>query len=164
MPQAQRNQLQERAALRMLTSGLYVVTTSDRHEAIAATVSWITQVSIEPKLVTLAAREGSRVERALSVGRSFVINILGQSQQHIAKTFFKCVAAEHGAIGGYRFALGPDSCPILIDAPAWIACDVIERYHGAGDHTLVIGRVQQGEVRSDSEHPLIVRMTPWSYG
>lgn len=164
MPPTSPDRLHERLALRMLTVGLYVVTTHAGQEPIASTVSWVTQVSIEPRLLMVALRRGTRLEETLILGRSFVINILGQGQQQIAKAFFKRTTPEGDTIGGFHFTLSPGCCPVLSDALAWIECDVTDSCIGLGDHRLVFGQLQQSVVHADVEEPLTVRMTPWSYG
>lgn len=153
-----------RAALHMLTSGLYVATTTTSTEIIASTLSWITQVSSEPKLLLLALRHGTRLALALDHHQPFVVNVLGQSQQQLARTFFKRVQATGATIGGHAFYSSPQGCPIIAGTPAWIECVVVDRYTGAGDHLLVIGQVHSAAVAENAEAPLTVRMTPWSYG
>jgi flavin reductase (DIM6/NTAB) family NADH-FMN oxidoreductase RutF len=54
-----------------------------------------------------------------------------------------------------------NGCPVLDRALGWFTCEV-EEFHPTGDHTLVVGRVTDGEVLRPGEM-LIERDLGWEY-
>jgi len=154
----------QKAVLRLLSSGLYVLTTQHGDQIAAATVSWLTQVSFEPPLVMVALRQESRIHDLTRAGGRFGVNVLGQDQQEIAQAFFKPARVEPGTLSGYAYRPGQEECPILVDVPAWFECRVVEVHAGQGDHTLFIGLVTATGLAPDAGPTLALRDTPWSYG
>ena len=154
----------KRAALRMISYGLYVLTAKVEEDIGAATVSWVSQVSFEPALVMVALRKGTGIHNLTKGSGRFVLNILGADQQEMASAFFKRTQVEGNTLSGYRFHLGENGMPILDDVPAWIECDVVEVYQPQGDHALFIGRVTATEARTGAACGLSLSNTSWSYG
>lgn len=152
------------APLRLISYGLYILTTQANGELNGASVSWLTQISFEPKLVLVALRKGTRIQTMVRPGGYFVIHIPGRHQAEMVNTFFKPANVEGGRLSGYAYRLSPHSCPILVDAIGWFECRVVAEHGEQGDHVLVIGEVVGGDVRPEAGEPLALRDTPWSYG
>jgi len=153
-------------ALRLLTNGLYVLTTCVEETLHSATVSWVTQVSVQPTLVLVALRRNSRLAQAVRQAHRFVLNILGADQQALAEQFFTHhiqPAATATDIGGRPFRMDAGHCPLLTDALAWLECRLAAELASPGDHTLILGEVTAAGVRRPGQ-PLVLGMTPWSYG
>ncbi|MGC8781626.1 MAG: flavin reductase family protein [Anaerolineae bacterium] len=152
-------------ALRLLTNGLYVLTTCVEDTLHSATVSWVTQVSVEPTLVLVALRRNSRLAQAVRQAHRFVLNILGADQEALAERFFThhSQPAAATAIGGLPFRMDAGRCPLLTDALAWLECRLVAEPASPGDHTLILGEVTGAGVRRPGQ-PLVLGMTPWSYG
>ena len=110
-------------ALRRLSSGLYVLTTCLSDTLHAATVSWVTQVSIEPPLVLVALRRNSHLAHAVRKAHRFALNILAADQEALAEKFFAHRPRPTGkqTLTGPPFAAG-GHCPLLTDAMAWLEC------------------------------------------
>lgn len=152
-------------ALRLLSNGLYVLTTCVEDTLHSATVSWVTQVSVEPTLVLVALRRNSRLAQAVRQAHRFVLNILGEDQQALAERFFthQTQPATATAIGGLPFRMDVGHCPLLTDALAWLECRLAAEPPSPGDHSLILGEVTGAGVRRPGR-PLVLGMTPWSYG
>lgn len=152
-------------ALRLLTNGLYVLTTCVEDTLHSATVSWVTQVSVEPTLVLVALRRNSRLAQAVRQAHRFVLNILGADQEALAEQFFThhTQPATATAIGGRPFRMDAGHCPLLTDALAWLECRLAAEPASPGDHTLMVGEVTAAGVRRPGR-PLVLGQTPWSYG
>ncbi len=153
-----------RQAMRALTYGLYVLTAATDGEVHAATVSWVTQISFQPRLVAVALKRDSRIHEVVKQAGAFCLNVVGEGQEKLASTFFKFVEADPQTqtIGGYAYALGEAGVPTLPEAAAWIICRMVEEASPQGDHALVIGEVIAGGV-NPGRRPLALRDTPWSY-
>jgi flavin reductase (DIM6/NTAB) family NADH-FMN oxidoreductase RutF len=152
-------------ALRLISNGVFVLTACLDETIQAATVTWVSQVSIEPPLVLVALRRNSLLAHAVRKARRFALNILGPNHDAIAQTFFEHLTAaqeiEH--LGGYEFRLSPARCPLLMDGLAWLECRLAAEAESPGDHSLILGEVTGSGVRFEGK-PLVLGETPWSYG
>jgi flavin reductase (DIM6/NTAB) family NADH-FMN oxidoreductase RutF len=153
---------QKRKSLRNITYGVYVLTAMYEEEYAAATVTWVSQSSLDPPQIMLGLRKGSKTAALVHKTNCFVLNILGESQKQIASAFLKHANVEGNTLNGYSFKIGETCAPILDDAPSYIECKVDELIEGT-DHDVVIAGVINAGVQSD-ESPLNLRSTGWSYG
>ena len=149
--------------LRMLSNGVYVLTSRSNDHYGAATVTWVSQVSFKPPLIMAAVRRESNVFKCLAVSRTAVLHIVGDEQQDIARTFFYPTRAECGTINGEPFAQGRTSAPVLANLPAYVECQVERILDADGDHAMVILGVVEAEC-GNHVRPLTVADAPWEYG
>lgn len=149
--------------LRMLSHGVYVLTSRSAERYGAATVTWVSQASFKPPLIMAAVRRDSNVFRCLAQSGAAVLHIVGECQQEIARRFFRPTAAAAGMINGEPFAEGTTTGPVLFRLPAHIECTVDRIVDTGGDHAVVILRVVEAECR-ERLRPLTVAETPWKYG
>lgn len=149
--------------LRMLSNGVYVLTSRSEDRYGAATVTWVSQVSFKPPLIMAAVRRESNVFKCLSVSRTAVLHIVGDQQQDIAQTFFYPTRAEPGTINGEAFAEGKTTAPVLASLPAHVECSVERILDAVGDHAMVILGVVEAEC-GERMRPLTVADAPWEYG
>jgi len=149
--------------LRMLSNGVYVLTSRSEDRYGAATVSWVSQVSFRPPLIMAAVRRESNVFRCLAESRIAALHIVGDEQHEIARTFFFPTRANCRTINGEPFAEGRTAAPILASLPAHVECRIEQIVDSDGDHAMVILRVVEAEFR-DEVRPLTMAETPWEYG
>lgn len=150
--------------LRLFPYGLFVATSASPEGPRAATISWVTQVSFEPKLVAAAMRKGTSICEAVRVSRRFALHVVDAQQPELARAFFKANAAAPDEIGGYRYGVSAQGVPILSAASAWLECEVVDEAGEAGDHTLFIGRIVDAGMPAPGAQALSLRDTPWHYG
>ena len=152
-------------ALRLLSTGLYVLTSCADDCVHAAAISWVSQVSFEPPLVLVALRRNSHLANSVRNAHRFALNILEVDQTEVAARFLShlTVGATDRAVAGHGFRMSPAHCPLLTDALAWVECRFAAELSNVGDHSLFVGEVTGTGVRR-SGAPLILRDTPWSYG
>jgi flavin reductase (DIM6/NTAB) family NADH-FMN oxidoreductase RutF len=154
----------KRAALRAINYGLYVVTAKHGDQIGAAGVNWVTQASFEPPLVVVCIKEGTDTHDLAIAAGGFVVNVVGEDQIEVAKSFFRPTVVEDGKLNGFEFHPSPvTGAPHLVDLPYWFEATVEQTVH-TGDHTIVIGRVVGAGVHDDSVTPLVLRSTGMSYG
>lgn len=149
--------------LRMLSNGVYVLTSRSEERYGAATVTWVSQVSFKPPLIMAAVRRESNVFKCLSVSRTAVLHIVGNGQLDIAQTFFYPTRAESGTINGEPFSQGRTTAPVLANLPAHVECRVERILDAEGDHAMVILGVVEAEC-GEQVRPLTVADAPWEYG
>jgi flavin reductase (DIM6/NTAB) family NADH-FMN oxidoreductase RutF len=149
--------------LRMLSNGVYVLTSRNEDRYGAATVTWVSQVSFKPPLIMAAVRRENNVFKCLIASRTAVLHIVGVEQQDIARTFFYPTRAQCGTINGEPFAEGRTTAPVLASLPAHVECRVEQILDTDGDHALVILAVVEAEC-GERVRPLTVADTLWEYG
>ena len=148
--------------LRLMSNGMYVMTSSngDRHGA--ATLTWISQASFKPPLVMAAIRPTSNVFKCLSESRVAAIHILDAGQEEMAQRFFCPTCVVGDTINGEPFTPGVTRAPILTNARAHVECEV-RHIFDRGDHAVVVLEVIEAECAGEID-PLTVAASPWEYG
>ncbi len=149
--------------LRLLSNGIYVLTSRSADRYGAATVTWVSQVSFKPPLVMAAVRTESNVFKCLAESRIAALHIVADGQHEIARRFFFPTRANCRTINGEPFAEGRTAAPILANLPAHIECQVEHIVDTDGDHAVVILRVVEAEC-PEALRPLTMAETPWEYG
>jgi flavin reductase (DIM6/NTAB) family NADH-FMN oxidoreductase RutF len=148
--------------LRLMSNGMYVMTSSNGDQHGAATLTWISQASFKPPLVMAAVRPTSNVFKCLSASRVAAIHILDADQQDMAQRFFCPTCVVDDTINGEPFTPGVTRAPILKNARAHVECEV-RHIFDRGDHAVVVMEVI--EACCDGEvDPLTVAASPWEYG
>lgn len=152
-----------RKALRLLSNGMYVITSRSGDHYGAATVTWISQASFKPPLIMAAIRTGSNVFKCLSCSGFAAIHVLGTDQQDVAQRFFFPTKTDGSRINGEPFTEGTTGVPILPNTPAHVECRVVRLLADVGDHAVVIFEVLEAECR-ELVRPLTIAESPWQYG
>lgn len=150
--------------LRQFHYGLFVATSVSLDGPRAATISWVTQVSFEPKLIAVAMRKGTAICEAVQASRRFGLHVVGAQQADFARAFFKAPPATADEMAGYRYRLSARAVPIFDEAAAWLECEVIEEAGQTGDHALFVARIVDGALAASPVGALALHDTPWHYG
>lgn len=150
--------------LRMFHYGLFVATSPGTEGIRAATISWVTQVSFEPKLILVALRKGTAICEAVQSSRRFALHVVGAHQPDFARAFFTGAQGTAEEIAGHRYHLSAHQVPILEDATAWLECEVVEEAGASGDHALFIAGLVDGAIAVPGAPALALRDTVWHYG
>ena len=103
----------KRRALRLLSNGVYILTSRSEEHYGAATVTWVSQASFKPPLIMAAIKRDSNVFECLAESRSAVLHVVSDRQQEIARRFFHTTRAEGGTINGEPFVAGATEAPVL---------------------------------------------------
>ncbi|MDJ0464932.1 flavin reductase family protein [Streptomyces sp. H27-C3] len=149
-----------RAAMSRLTAGVTLVTAHDadggpRGEDVGMTATAFMSVSLDPPLVMVSVRNGSRMDDLLAEQPVWAVSLLSEDQRQIAGRFsmkarlsdrllFAEIPWTRGAVSG---------SPLVGGALATLECRTEQRVE-AGDHTLVIGRVLKVGLPSEDGAPL----------
>ncbi len=149
---------------RLFHYGLFVAASPSPSGPRAATVSWVTQVSFEPKLIAAAMRRGTAICEAVQASRRVALHVVGAEQAEFARAFFKAAAASADEIAGYAFRLSERGVPVFQAADAWLECEVVEEASQAGDHAVFIARIVDGGVSAPGMAALALHDTLWHYG
>lgn len=153
----------KKRTLRLLSNGVYVLTSRSGDHFGAATVTWVSQASFKPPLVMAAIRKDSSAFRCMAQSLVAAIHILGPGDCDIAQKFFAPTLPGPGVINGEPFTDGETSAPILTNAPAYLECQVKQIINDGGDHDIVVMEVVNAAC-CDSLEPLTIAQSPWRYG
>jgi 3-hydroxy-9,10-secoandrosta-1,3,5(10)-triene-9,17-dione monooxygenase reductase component len=139
-----------RQVLGHFATGVTVVTGTDAGHPVGLAVNSFTSVSLAPPLVAFCVSGRSSTWPRLRGSGQFCVNILAEDQEALSRAF-----AAHGSdrFQGVGWRRSPAGDPILDGALAWLDCTV-HAEHGAGDHDIVVGRVQALSVEHEGR-PLV---------
>ena len=149
--------------LRLLSNGVYVLTSRANDRLGVATITWVSQASFKPPLLMAAVRKNSNVFRCLVESRVAALHILGSDQRDVAQKFFSPTKDKDGSLNGEPFSIGKTSAPILKNIRAYVECKVIDIREEYGDHAVVVLEVVEA-VCTEDFLPLTIADSPWEYG
>lgn len=127
-----------RNALGTFATGVTVITTKSDIGHVGITANSFASVSLDPALVLWSVAKGSLRHDAFAQKVPYVIHVMGRDQDHIATGF----AREADAFDGVTFEENPEGVRVIDGCLAVFECTT-EALHDAGDHTIVVGRVQR---------------------
>jgi flavin reductase ActVB len=132
-----------RQAMTRFAAGVTIVTTIDKDSrARGFTASAFVSLSLEPPLVLVCLDAHAECHSSFSVTDGFAVNVLRPEHEALARRF-ATKGVDKFASG--EFKPGASGLPVLPDALAVIECATEQRLPG-GDHTILIGRVQDCQV------------------
>lgn len=140
---------QFRTVLGHFASGVVVVTGATDEGPGGFTCQSFFSVSLDPPLVAIAPGKTSTSWPRIAESGAFCANVLTEDQEALCRTFAVSGGDKFDGIGWTRAAT---RSPVLKDVLAWVDC-TIEAVHEAGDHLLVLGRVQ--DMGYSNGHPLL---------
>jgi len=131
-----------RTALGAYATGVSVVTTSSSDGPIGITVNSFASVSLDPPLVLWSPAKTSNRFAYFSGARHFAIHVLDAHQQDICNGFTQ----DKSAFEGLDCENDENGVPLLNGCLARFECS-LEAEHDAGDHVIIIGRVNRASAR-----------------
>jgi flavin-dependent trigonelline monooxygenase, reductase component len=138
-----------RRTLGAFLTGVTVVTVLDADgRPRGLTANSFTSVSLDPPLVLFCVGGAAASYEAFVKSRGFVVHILGSGQQRLAQTF---ASKSPRKFEGLVHRPSSTGAPLIEDVHAWLDCTT-ESVTVAGDHAIVVGRVQ--DFASREQRPL----------
>lgn len=140
-----------RDAMAKFASGVAIVTTHDEvGTPYGFTASSFCSVSLCPPLVLVCLARSTRSYPVFARNQSFAISILRSAHVEFAQRFASKVP-DRFAPGGFNYTL--QGSIVLDDALTIVECSVHSR-HEAGDHVIMVGKVNQVSVAEQGK-PII---------
>jgi flavin reductase (DIM6/NTAB) family NADH-FMN oxidoreductase RutF len=149
--------------LRKMTYGMWVLSADAAGDVEASTVTWVSQASFTPPLVTVGIRVGSHLHAVVDRARAFALHLIPDGQKDVAQAFIKPTEVTPTTIGGRAFTRGATGAPILDGFPCWLEARVVEGVT-KGDHTVFVGEVVEAGHSDPNAAPLVLASTGWNYG
>lgn len=140
-----------RDAVGRFCTGVTIITGVSADEPVGFCVQSFVSVSLDPSLVAICPAKTSQSWPKIRQRGFFGINILAEDHGHLVEAFAKS--------GGDKFAgidwrLSADGLPVLDNATGFIEC-ALEAEHGAGDHTIAVGKVLRFSLSPREMGPLL---------
>lgn len=150
------DELALRETMRLWTSGVTVVTTSDGSVRTGMTVSSFTSVSLEPPLILVCLLKAAETTRLVGRAGVFAVSLLGEGYEDIGMQFAGLTDLPPGAdrFHGVATVTQHTGVPVLADAIAWLDCRVCGAHDG-GTHTIYVGEVLATGRLADPAWPLV---------
>ncbi len=119
--------------------GLYVLTVEAEGWPMAMVVSWVTQISYDPPLISVAVRNNRYARELIQTRKAFALFIMSRDDLESMPRFKKKDARER--LAGMKTSRGVTGAPIIDFGLGNIECSVEEEIT-RGDHTLFIARIE----------------------
>ena len=126
-----------RDALGRFATGVAFVTAAPDGEPVGLIVNSLTSVSLAPPLVSFCPSRSSLTWSRMRRAGRFGVNVLGLRHERFA---LRATPAGADRFAGLDWERGRGGVPLLIDALAALDCEIVAE-HPAGDHWIVVGRV-----------------------
>jgi flavin reductase (DIM6/NTAB) family NADH-FMN oxidoreductase RutF len=139
-----------RDALGMFATGVAFVTAAPDGEPAGLIVNSLSSVSLEPPLVSFCPSRSSLTWSRMRRSGRFAVNVLARRHEGFAR---RATPAGSDRFAGLDWERGRGGVPLLTDALAVLECEIVAE-HPAGDHWIVIGRVERLRT-STSTDPLV---------
>jgi flavin reductase (DIM6/NTAB) family NADH-FMN oxidoreductase RutF len=133
-----------------IPSGVFVVTlkSGDRSNGYAA--GWVVRVSEVPVIIQVAVWEENYSYELAKDTEHFVVHVLEEGQQDMARHFGKTCGREMDKLKGYATREGITGVPVLDDCLAHLECEVIFR-RVFGDHIVLVGKAIASDIHREGE-------------
>jgi 3-hydroxy-9,10-secoandrosta-1,3,5(10)-triene-9,17-dione monooxygenase reductase component len=139
-----------RDALGRFATGVAFVTAAPDGEPAGLIVNSLSSVSLEPPLVSFCPSRSSLTWSRMRRARRFAVNVLGSRHEQFAR---RATPAGADRFAGLDWERGRSGAPLLTDALASLECEIVAE-HPAGDHWIVVGRVDHLRT-SPIDEPLV---------
>ena len=148
-------------AIGRIPSGLFVLTAHFKGQDSAVLVSWVNQCSFEPPTVSVALSGERPACALLETSRTFILNVLGQSDNILIKRFSKPPKGEP-VFEGLSVQRLDRGIAVLSDAISYLECELINQIK-VQDHSLYVGKVVGGGLLKGGDPYVHIRKTGLSY-
>lgn len=148
------DQARMRQIMGHFATGVTIITAVDGDEAVGLTAQSFTSLSLDPPLILFCPGKTSSTWPRIEKAGSFCVNILGEAQEAICRTF---AASGTDKFAGVTWTPSDTTgAPVLADVLAWVDC-TLETQYDAGDHIIVVGRVVDLSMEQEGKPLLFYR-------
>lgn len=130
-----------RGALARLASGVVVVCGRAAQGYRGLTATSFTGVALDPPLVLVCLDTLTATRDAIVDGGAFTASVLERRQEFLAERFAGRAPLVDPSWREVPHDLSPRGLPVVRGCIAWLEC-AVEDTHAAGDHEIVIARVE----------------------
>lgn len=131
------------SALGKMTYGIYVLTTAFEGTINGMIASWVSQISYDPPLISVAVHPNRYSHKLIQQSRCFALHVVAKDRADLL-TRFKG-PDPLAKFSGIEWTRGKTGSPIIKDCIAWFECKVASSLD-PGNHTLFIGKVINAKI------------------
>lgn len=126
--------------LDLLTHGVYIIGVKYGTKINGMTAAWVTQVSVQPPMVSVAVGKSHYTSELISKAKSFSVNILSTEQMELARKCGFSSGRDQDKLQEEDISYLATVSPILSNCAAYLDCKLSHQIE-VGDHILFIGTV-----------------------
>ncbi len=141
---------QFRQLLGRFATGVTVVTANHNSQKHGMTANAFSSVSLDPPLILVSIDKRANMHSIMMEHDSFCVNFLSEHRREWSDWWAGKAPKDADQFVDIPHTDGVTGSPVLEGCLGYIDCKVWERYPG-GDHTLVLGEVQDAEVNTDPD-------------
>jgi len=130
-----------RDVMARLPAGVVVVSARLGSGYRGLTASSLVSISDDPPMVMVGLEREATTRTAVLEGKAFNVSVLARSQEFIAERFAGRAPAVDAAWREIPHRPGANGIPLIEGCTAWLECSLVE-VHPAGDHDIVVGKVE----------------------
>jgi flavin reductase (DIM6/NTAB) family NADH-FMN oxidoreductase RutF len=138
--------------MRRFPQGVTLVTTYATGRNVGITISSFTSISLNPPLILISISKDANSYMDFVSCDSFNVQLLAANQESIAERFAKKIKHEE-KFSGLKYTCDSKRNPVIDGTIANLECSKFQVID-AGDHSLILGRVENANVLRDLQ-PLI---------
>lgn len=135
-----------RQAFGRFATGVTVVTTAGAAGPVGITANSFTAVSLDPPLLLWCPAKASQRHETFVGAPRFALHVMGAGQDAISRAF----ATTADAFDRCAHSISEHGVPLLEGCPVRFECAIRDRID-AGDHTVIIGLVEQVSLGDGAE-------------
>ncbi len=126
-----------------LPTGVTVVCARVGEETQGLTVGAFCSLSLEPPLVLICVRKAGSSHDFIQRAGSFSVSVLAEGQEWLARRFSDEGLVPPDRLEGVDTVNRVTGAPVLLDAAAWVDCELVA-VHPGGDHSIFVGAIHAG--------------------
>ena len=139
-----------RQVLGRFATGVTVITTCKDGETHGMTANAFSSVSLDPPLVLVSVDKRTDMHSYMMDGDCFCVNILPEHRREWSDWWAGKAPKDADQFADIPHSTKVTGSPVLDECLGYIDCKIWARYDG-GDHTLVLGEVQEASVNPDPD-------------
>jgi flavin reductase (DIM6/NTAB) family NADH-FMN oxidoreductase RutF len=148
-----------RAAMRRIAAPVVLVTTEVGGQPRGATIGSFTSVSLDPPLVSFNVTRGTALHEALLAAERYAIHLLAAEHAALAAHFALPDLGGEAQFAPFPHRRFADGHPPLVEGTLGVLVCRVEGRIAAGDHTILLGRVEAVLPGPDGDPLLYHRQT-----
>lgn len=146
-----------------IPNALALVGSASGDEWNGMTLSWLTQVSMEPVLIGIGVDNKSVTRRLIDASGSFSVNLWSPDDTRVFVKFSKPAIREGSTLNGRPVRVGRTGSPIFEEAVAWMECEVRDSTD-YGTHTFFVGEIVDAGAVEGDDRAAAIGDTRMKYG
>ncbi len=135
-----------------IPSGLFIVVAEGEKQIDGYLASWVQQISFSPLLVSFAINSDRPGYDAITSGKSFSINIVGDHDTQYMRHFWS--GYEQSPFSQIEHERFGENAVAINAAKSVIECQFVSKSK-PGDHEIVVARVISSKVMNDESKPKV---------